>query len=58
MAITKSVENDPFQYTGLDYLGSLYVKYGVELKKAWVCLFTCLTIRAIHLEQQPNFLVV
>ena len=41
---------DPFQFIGLDYLGPLYVKQGTELKKLWVCLFTCLTIRAIHLE--------
>lgn len=41
---------DPFQFTGLGYLGPLYVKYGAELKKAWVRLFTCLTVRAIHLE--------
>ena len=41
---------DPFQFIGLDYLGPLYVRQGTELKKAWVCLFTCLTVRAIHLE--------
>ena len=46
----------PFEYTGLDYLGPLYIKvYSGEsnqptTKKVWVCLFTCLAIRAIHLE--------
>ena len=41
---------DPFQFVGLDYLGSINVREGSELKKMWVCLFTCLTVRAIHLE--------
>ena len=46
----------PFEYTGLDYLGPFYIKIYTEdsnqpmVKKVWVCLFTCLAIRAIHLE--------
>ena len=49
----------PFEYTGIDYLGPLYVKEfsqstdhsSVQIKrKVWVCLFTCFTVRAIHLE--------
>jgi len=42
--------SDPFQYIGLDYLEPLYVKQGTELKKVWICLFTCLSIRAVHME--------
>ena len=42
--------SDPFQFVGLDYLGPINVREGSELKKMWVCLFTCLTVRAIHLE--------
>ena len=42
--------SNPFQFVGLDYLGPLYVKGNHEMKKIWVCLFTCLTVRAVHLE--------
>ena len=40
----------PFQRTGLDYLGPVYVKDGSVMKKRWICLFTCFVTRAIHLE--------
>ena len=40
----------PFTYVGLDYLGPIQVKEGNSVVKMWVCLFTCLAVRAIHLE--------
>ena len=53
----------PFEFTGLDYFGPMYIKQfvqrsdetsdeGVEtvISKVWVCLFTCLAVRAVHLE--------
>ena len=42
--------SDPFQFVGLDYLGLINVKYESDLKKIWIWLFTCLSIRAMHLE--------
>ena len=42
--------SDPFQYVGFDYLGPLYVKQVTKLKKVWICLFTCLSIWAVHME--------
>jgi hypothetical protein len=40
----------PFQYIGLDYLGPINVRVVGETKKMWVCLFTCMLVRAVHLE--------
>ena len=47
-----------FQYTGVDFAGPLYVKEiyvtSSDLNKAYICLFTCATSRAIHLELTPS----
>ena len=43
-------QSHPFQFVGLDYLGPVYVKAHGGLDKVWICLFTCLSVRAIHLE--------
>ena len=40
----------PFSFTGLDYFGPVTITIGRRHEKRWVALFTCLTIRAIHLE--------
>ena len=53
------VQSIPFEYTGLDYFGPLYIKSYSNVasegdaptaKKVWVCLFTCFAVRAVHLE--------
>ncbi|EPB78207.1 integrase core domain protein [Ancylostoma ceylanicum] len=41
----------PFQKVGLDYLGPVYYRDSFHTKaKVWVCLFTCMATRAVHLE--------
>jgi len=40
----------PFSITGVDFTGALYVKQRTEEVKVYICLFTCATSRAIHLE--------
>ncbi|KAL6722921.1 hypothetical protein Aduo_017989 [Ancylostoma duodenale] len=41
----------PFQKVGLDYLGPLYYRDTFHTRgKVWICLFTCMATRAVHLE--------
>uniref|UniRef100_A0A5S6Q0M6 Integrase catalytic domain-containing protein n=1 Tax=Trichuris muris TaxID=70415 RepID=A0A5S6Q0M6_TRIMR len=43
-------ETFPFARTGMDFAGPLHVRCGKRSRKAYICLFTCMTIRAVHLE--------
>ncbi|VDK41603.1 unnamed protein product [Gongylonema pulchrum] len=38
------------QYVGLDYLNPINIRDGNAIQKRWICLFTCLSARAVHLK--------
>lgn len=40
----------PFCSVGVDYLGPIEVTVGRRKEKRWIALFTCLAVRAIHLD--------
>ena len=51
-------EGYPFASTGVDFAGPLFVKtvFGKELQvtNVYICLFTCGSTRAIHIELTPS----
>lgn len=47
---SRVTESTPFARTGSDYFGPVYFKTKSEQTNAWICLFTCLVTRAVHLE--------
>ncbi|XP_062708901.1 uncharacterized protein LOC134288340 [Aedes albopictus] len=44
----------PFCSVGVDYLGPVEVSIGRRREKRWIALFTCLAVRAVHLEVVHN----
>ena len=49
-------QEPPFTNTGIDFAGPLYVQnlHSTDKWKVYVCLFTCASTRAIHLELITN----
>ena len=43
-----------FTNIGVEYFGPFIVKVGRRNEKRWCCLFTCLTMRAVHIEVVPK----
>lgn len=46
----------PFSAVGVDFAGPLYIK-GSASPKTWICLFSCCSSRAVHLELLPDLTV-
>ena len=44
----------PFVQCGVDYFGPILTRADDGKRKVWICLFTCLVTRAIHLEVVEN----
>ena len=43
-------EEPPFSHCGVDLFGPITIKQGRKRLKRWAVLYTCLTIRCVHLE--------
>ncbi|GFR01639.1 integrase catalytic domain-containing protein [Trichonephila clavata] len=44
----------PFNTTGIDFVGPVYVRGTISSKKSYIPLSTCSTIRALHIELVSN----
>ncbi|KRZ71908.1 hypothetical protein T10_12807 [Trichinella papuae] len=40
----------PFENTGLDLAGPLFIRHGKSVRKSYICIFTCMTSRVVHLK--------
>ena len=61
LAVSRVSDEPPFTNTGMDFAGPTYVSNTQPTQKAYICLFTCASTRAVHLElvdslSAPSFL--
>ena len=50
-------EDPPFCHAGIEFARLLYTRGCNGTEKAYVCLFTCCSTRAVHLELTPDLSV-
>ena len=54
-------DGPPFTHVGLDFAGPVYIRANSasrnDSEKCYICLFTCATTRAVHLELTRNLTV-
>ena len=48
------VNEPPFSHVGIYYFGPFLVKQGRSQVKCYECIFTCLSMCAVHLEVSHN----
>ena len=48
----------PFQHTGVEFTGHVWVKDGSSDRKMYQLIFTCMNERAVHIEVVPNMSVL
>ena len=48
---------EPFSVTGVDFTGALYIHEAEVYRKVYICLFTCASTRAVHLEVVTDLMV-
>ncbi len=50
LPVSRVKEDPPFTFTGVDFAGPVLIRAEGKTKKTWICLFTCFTTRAVHLD--------
>jgi hypothetical protein len=49
-------EARPFENVGLDFAGPIHLRESGSVVKAYICLFVCTAVRAVHLELSSSML--
>ena len=62
LPLSRVSDQPPFTHTGIDFPGPLYANTTQKARKVYICLLTCASTRAIHLElvdslSVPSFLL-
>ena len=50
LPVSRVKEDPPFTFTGVDFAGPILIRAQGKAEKTWICLFTCFTTQAVHLD--------